>query len=38
MSSALRRSWDRLSLYLPVLLMGLLAMGSYAALLADYTA
>ncbi|QIL45395.1 LPS export ABC transporter periplasmic protein LptC [Acidovorax sp. HDW3] len=29
MSSALRRSWDRLSLYLPVLLMGLLAMGTW---------
>lgn len=25
----LRRSWDRLSIYLPVVLMGLLALGSY---------
>lgn len=29
MSSALRRSWDGLTLYLPVLLMGLLAMGTW---------
>ena len=29
MSNALRRSWDRLSLFLPVLLMGLLAMGTW---------
>ena len=25
----LQRGWDRLSIYLPVVLMGLLAMGSY---------
>ena len=26
---SLRRFWDRLSIYLPVLLMGALALGSY---------
>ena len=29
MKARLRRTWDRLSLYLPVLLMGLLAMGTW---------
>ncbi len=29
MKTRLRRTWDRLSLYLPVLLMGLLAMGTW---------
>jgi len=29
MTTLLRRSWDRLSLYLPVLLMGLLALGTW---------
>lgn len=29
MTTLLRRAWDRLSIYLPVLLMGLLALGSW---------
>ena len=29
MMSSLRRAWERLSLYLPVLLMGLLALGTW---------
>ena len=29
MKARLRRTWDRLSLYLPVLLTGLLAMGTW---------